>query len=231
MTNILNYIDKNYLAKHSELFGKYELENLVDLDMDDWHNVLQRDLFSPYSFENYYQLLISPSQRIDTIYVLSKLEEQYWQKIFERCLYLLIGLKVFCASDLMLLSKLTDREFERADKLKIFDYDNPLMRNLSCKSLYLLAKYPEPLLEESVKSNMYRSLEQCKKLLSEEGLVADANDNKTAFQMKNCSISEIVNQSTKLKDKVFYLHSTQPFLPQTSFKKKRIQCTKNSKCK
>lgn len=222
----MKYIKENNLFKDSKIFSESDIEKFSDLDLDDWKNAEERDLFSPYSFENYYQLLITPDMRIDTVYVLSKLEQKYWKKIFERCLYLLIGLKVFFASDLMLLSMLTDDEFERADKLGIFDYDNVLMKGVSCKALYKLAKYPKPLLEEAVKRNIYNRENEYKKLLSDPGLFSEMPDNKIAFDMRDCSRENFKTMPAKIKDKVLYLKSTQPFLPQNSLKNSGF-CIKN----
>ena len=217
---IKRFIVQHKLLDDSGLFKDEELARLYDLDENDWNNVINRRLFSPYIFENYYKLLITPQQRVDTIYVLSKLEEQYWQNIFDRLLYLLIGLKVFCASDLMLLAKLTDKEFERADALGIFDYDNKLMTELSCKELYLLAKYPDPLLEEAVKRGIYKSPQKYKKLLSDKKLFPLAAEFEKAFEIRNISLDGLEKYNLKIRDKVRYLKSTQPFLPQTTLKPK-----------
>lgn len=223
---IKSFVKKHNLLQDSSPFMDNELEQLYDLEKEDWNNVVKRQLFSPYIFENYYKLLITPKQRIDTIYVLSKLEDQYWQNIFDRSLYFLIGLKIFWASDLMFLAKLTDREFERADKLGIFDYDNKLMNDLSCKELYLLAKYPEPLLEESVKRNIYKFPEKYKKLLLDKRLFPYSSDFKEAFDMRNVSLCRLEKYSLNIKDKIQYLKATQPFLPQSALKQHNGFCIK-----
>ncbi len=215
---IKHFVKEHNLLKDSSLFNDNVLEQLYDLDKDDWNNVIKRQLFSPYIFENYYKLLITPEQRVDTIYVLSKLEEVYWQNIFNRALYHLIGLKVFLASDLMLLAKLTDREFERADSLGIFDYDNKLMEDLSCKDLYLLAKYPEPLLEEAVKRNIYNTPNEYKKLLADKKLFPSASCYKSAFELTNSNLSEVKQYNSKIQKDILYLKSTQLFLPQSILK-------------
>lgn len=214
---IKKYIIDNRLLECSDFFTEKEFSQFGDLDLEDWKNVVNRNLLSPYAFENYYQLIISPEQRIDTIYVLSKLDEKYWNNIFKRCLYLLIGLKIFYASDLMLLSMLTDREFERADKLGVFDYDNVLMQNLSCKALFRIAKYPEPLLEESVKRNVYKDFNLYIKLLRDKTLFPDASDNLIAFALKNKDFSGLENERKEIRDKIFFLKSTQMFFPQSAF--------------